>query len=268
MQVAIIAPTAQLRFCLNSKVHLVLAHLCLPGTHYSLEYNKFYCRDDIGFKILDNGAAEGALVANHELMRVAMAIQADEVIVPDQMNDCNRTLELARRFRDEIVSAHSFMHAPRFMGVVQGTCMSEWLKCINGLAALGYIDTLAFPRNMNKQYKQQRYSLIESLYSTNYWETLSHKFSAIHCLGASGWTREAAALCELPIRSMDTSLMANYALANCTVATPGVYIRRPDNFFNLRMNPDQEKLFDDNIWTYFGWAGYDPFDAETSGGTV
>jgi hypothetical protein len=228
MQVAIIAPTAQLRFCLNSKVHLVLAHLCQPGTHYSLEYNKFYCQDNIGF----------------------------------------RTLELARRFRDEIVSAHSFMHAPRFMGVVQGTCMSEWLKCINGLAALGYIDTLAFPRNMNKQYKQQRYSLIESLYSTNYWETLSHKFSAIHCLGASGWTREAAALCELPIRSMDTSLMANYALANCTVATPGVYIRRPDNFFNLRMNPDQEKLFDDNIWTYFGWAGYDPFDAETSGGTV
>jgi hypothetical protein len=241
----------------------VLAHLCLPGTHYSLEYNKFYCQDNIGFKILDNGAAEGALVSNEELLRVAMAIQADEIIVPDQMNDCNRTLELARRFKDDI-PAFMAENGPRFMGVVQGTCITEWLKCINGLAALGYIDTLAFPRNMNSQYKQQRYAMIESLFSTNHWETLSHKFSAIHCLGASGWTREAAALCELPIRSMDTSLMANYALAGCTVNEPGAEIRRPDNFFNLKMTREQEEIFDHNIWTYFGWAGYDPFDAETS----
>src|SRR3954468_13696845 len=125
MQVAIIAPTKELRFCLNSKVHLVLAHLCQPGTHYSLEYNKFYCQDNIGFKILDNGAAEGALVSNEELMRVAMAIQADEIIVPDQMNDCNRTLELARRFKDD-VPAFMAENGPRFMGVVQGTCISEW----------------------------------------------------------------------------------------------------------------------------------------------
>jgi hypothetical protein len=250
MQVALISPISNLSFSNTSKVHLVLAHLLLKR-----QYSQFYQSLPEGnFKILDNGTAEGALVPDRALIDHAIAIGANEIVVPDVMMNCTETIERARHFA-------RYAHPQfRYMGVLQGTTIQEWLKCWNAFDALDYIDVIAFPRNMSHEYKQQRFNLLSSLSDSQWFE--EHRPVQVHCLGhVPSWPREVVALAELPVvRSIDTSAPAVYALNSLPIdERTSDTIERPSNFFDhLPMTALEEKLYAYNIDTYFGWAGYKP----------
>ena len=92
MHLAPIVPVPMLEEITADRYHMVLQPLCDID-----EYWDFYQKVG-GFKILDNGAAEGAKQDPERLLKLAFQLRADEVIAPDHYGDCDRTMHLLKRF--------------------------------------------------------------------------------------------------------------------------------------------------------------------------
>jgi hypothetical protein len=136
-------------------------------------YSTFYRNlSKENFLILDNGEAEGARVPDRALIDHAIAIGAREIVVPDVMMNCEETIERARQF---VKYAHPQF---RYIGVLQGTTIQEWLKCWNAFDALDYIDVIAFPRNMGMEHKSQRFQLLSSLSESRWFD--EHRPVEVH----------------------------------------------------------------------------------------
>jgi hypothetical protein len=183
------------------------------------------------------------------LIRGAAAIRADEVVVPDKMGDCDTTIKMARAF-EKIARAHPEF---KYVGVVQGRNMAEHVKCARALSFLDYIRVLALPRNMCKVHRLQRYYFAEVIPEMS---DMAARWDAIHCLGASSWTREIVALTELPlIRGIDTSMPVVLGLAWLDLATTSDYTPRPIGYFKLAaVDQSQEVYIERNVRTYLEWA--------------
>lgn len=244
MQLALIAPVKLLEEVPNTNYHLVLAHLL----HQSQEYKTFYQTVE-GFKILDNGAAEGSVVSPDLLIEAAYDIGADEVVVPDVMGDFRATQQNAIAFEELAANNNKF----KFVGVVQGKNAAELLACARAFAALGYFDTLAIPRHVASLHPHERYFLADCFRQM---DELGELSIDIHCLGANSNMKEPAMLAPLRnIRGMDTSLPIYMALLGFDLRTQIDYYRRPPNYFSLQIeDPIQKELVDVNIRTYASWA--------------
>jgi hypothetical protein len=201
-----------------------------------------------GFKILDNGTAEGALVDNDYLMYCAEELEVDEVIVPDIENDCDMTLMLARDFAKHAKSHREFA----YVGVVQGHTVAELTKCLYGLLSLGYFSTLALPRNMQKISKTERYIFASNM-------ELFGCSLPLHCLGSGSWLREVALLSEVPqVRGIDTSMPINEAVFGIDIATSTDHFPRHKQYFEADLPFEMEYRAMENVRTFLGWAAYAP----------
>jgi hypothetical protein len=240
VKLALITPIDLLDFAALSDYHLVL-----PQLFDNERYRRFYT-DAKGFKILDNGAAEGYTADGRELHDVALAIGAAEIVVPDCMGDCAETIRLARAFEPYVQSGYNYV------GVAQGRTIAEVVKCITFFEHTPWITTLALPRILNSIHKTTRFNLIEPILK-------EFKFHALHCLGASAWVREVLAIADLDVtaRGMDTSLPVVMGLAGRSLQDG--YIARGPQYFDQRVerNSLTWKVIENNVITYFGWAGVD-----------
>src|SRR3984893_13263399 len=88
MLFAPIVPIPMLPQIKNSNYHMVLAPQCCME-----EYELFY-KNVSGFKILDNGAAEGVTTDPDELLGWYHTLLCDEIIVPDAMHDAQKTIDM------------------------------------------------------------------------------------------------------------------------------------------------------------------------------
>lgn len=243
MRVAIIAPVDMLELAALTDYHLILPHMMENDT-----YARFYTEVG-GFKILDNGAAEpsGLVVDPNELHEIGISCGVSDIVVPDELSSCDRTIELARAFSR---SARPGQFG--YIGVAQGNTLAEIIKCVNYFSHCDWITTLALPRILCKMHKMQRYTLVEGLYK----EYAQDFPGGFHLLGASEWIREILAIDELGlVRGVDTSLPIVMGLAGWRITDE--YTARRPNYFSEQVdrNTTRWRLIRDNVGTYLEWAG-------------
>ena len=238
MQIALIAPISCLTLASRTGYHLVLAQLLMRR-----DYATFFAEQK-GYRILDNGAAEGARVTMPDLSRLAKDFDFDEVVVPDVMGNASKTITMARAFE-------KFAEPGRqYMGVVQGKTVAEIVNCATALSFLDYITVLVVPRHLTSIHRDLRVNYGEALHN------IYDRDLPLHFLGSGEDPREVIRLSTLDTaRSHDTSMpfVAAYKKSNIRTFQ---YKGRPDDYFNLR--PPNMELLHDNIRTYLDWAGVEP----------
>lgn len=236
MKIAWIPPTSLLHYTNNTNYQLVLPQVLRADPSYAAHYT----RSDLGFKILDNGAAEGALASVEELFRWAKAISADEIVVPDVLHDLHGTVNAARNFEMYTASYPDY----GYMAVAQGQSITEVIQCIDRFGELDYITTIGIPRHLVDKGSQTRASLAE--YTA---KTLPDR--SIHCLGMNVRdTMEVERLAKTGVvRGVDTSMpfflgMWGFDLRRDNCA--GAY--RPTNYFQMAtLGEDELEYIDRNV---------------------
>lgn len=244
MKLAIIAPHDLLDLTnLVDEYHLILPQELDADENYM----RFY-QDVNGYKILDNGEAEGITTPPIRLLNLAHEVEADEIVVPDVIGSFWETVD---RVRDFFKIAPKNNDDFKYMGVVQGHDLASILSCVYYYADMPWITTLGIPRWITKLHKMQRITLIEGLKTGDLFDRFE-----IHALGASPWIREVVALSETGIRGMDTSLPVVLGIDSQPIKE-AEYINRQSNYFDIQLDRRSYawKVAYDNVRTYLEWAG-------------
>lgn len=182
-------------------------HLLLPALMDQREYRAFY-RDAPGFKIMDNGVAEGLPMAFPHVLSMANFMKANEVVLPDVMGDLDGTLRaVAHAFHGACAERKRF----RYMFVLQGTTVGECIESAR-IAIIQFrpiINTFGIPRHIQSTEPNARYRIARALVDSGYSQP-------IHLLGTHpDDPYELQALGgeykSLGIRGVDTSMAWNAA---------------------------------------------------------
>lgn len=188
---------------LRLSYHLVLAQYLKSDTQYREFYVERSSRGD--FIMLDNGAAENALVSLKELTKALDLIRVDEVVLPDVMRDTEATL---RATMDRNVLS---LVPPKMRAIVpQGKDASQWLACANFFASNVEFVTMCIPKHA-EQYEGGRGELLAAIERLGW-----HKTYNIHLLGIWGEPKtEVLALRTMApwVRGIDTAAPFAYAQA-------------------------------------------------------
>jgi len=216
-------------------------YMVLPeGLHDSQLYYNFITNFK-GYKILDNGIAEGDPVPYDELIGWAKSIlKINEIVVPDYMGDAEKSRQARIEFFDWVDQ-----HCPEiynqflFMGVAHGQTVEEILSSIQQLAMDDRIQTLGLPRvaanNISKHIRAHLVPLLVKNGETVKAYLAKHFPGGVHCLGMSQSFDELAELSRQDwIRSIDTSIISSASLTNSLI----------DGFWSFK-RPD---LFPNNFW--------------------
>lgn len=235
--------------------HLLLSHL-LDEPNYFVHYRKE--RDRGAYLVLDNSAHEHQVGDDAlSLARWARDLSAQEVVVPDALEDSTATVERA-------VLAHEVWHEgdstimvnldPALMYVPQGNCYSDWQECLQELttihlfAAKKYRIRQDFVIGVSKDYESWLGGILGLLVNDIYplRARLLQKGirMQVHLLG---WGRhlwkleEIASVCPW-VRSTDSAKPFVYALKNIDLVTCyeegeiPKYPTRPKNYFKRKMD--------------------------------
>lgn len=145
LQLATITPKSLLPV---GPIALGLAHL-LKGDE---ELQNSWRALDV-YKILDNSAFElGSAYPIEDMVDLAFAIDAQEIVLPDEFRDGQETL---KRVYDALTYLYKDVFANdnipfKIMAVPQGKTFEEWLKCYEALAADPRIDVISINRDSSK----------------------------------------------------------------------------------------------------------------------
>jgi hypothetical protein len=230
---------------MRTEYQLMLPQL-LWDERYTAQYAA-HCVDPNQYVILDNGAAEGEDWDFDKLLVVADAMRVDELVIPDVLGNAEQTRTLAM----ECLEYFEHFEPPFKLGVVmQGKSPSEGLDMIAKLLVDAPVrpSVVYIPRLfITEDFLKARIYLAEWLHSL-------HPDLEIHFLGMSGlFPSEPYAMRQVRfVRGIDTSLPFNYALAGRRVI--GQHnISRPENYFDLQMNWEQQDTAVDNIVQMQHW---------------
>ena len=242
MKVAIIPPLGGVSLA-EGDYHLILPQYI---DSYKRSHYKLFYQETEGYKILDNGAAEGKLASNERLMEVACEIAADDIVVPDILGDAGASFRLAMDFAP-IAKDYDWFN---YIGVVQGRDRAEIVQSIHLLMDVEYIKILAVPRHLcQKVHKYIRYDIVEALY-----EEIKDRFYSIHFLGSSAWAKEPVVLSDLPMaRGIDTSFPVYMGMEGLKLGVDA-WTPRPRKYFKEALTPEGERLARENIDRYRMWA--------------
>lgn len=251
MKVAFITPTAHLHTHGNfSDYHMILPEQL--GTFTDNEYYTFYKSLANGYKILDNGAAEGNQLHPVDLIQLAFEMQVDEIVVPDEMGDARVTMLKAMEFK-HIARRHPTRF--KYMAVLQGRTLAQIDECLNMYLTESWIDTIAFPRCLQEYWHP--YVRAEFIFYAQK-RTRQYK-KGIHCLGATVYPYEVWKLARLGVvRGIDTCVPAEFARRGIEMEIDQVYKGRLPEFFRWHAaRTEDEWLLNKNYQTYLEWATYE-----------
>lgn len=200
---------------------------------------------------MDNGAAEGNLVSNFDVVRLATELKCNELVLPDVMGDFNETLNAVERYLDDLDLRSLWMG--KYMAVVQGVTEEEVKDCIDYYEQEDAIDTIALPRILgNTFHRSVRLELaayIRSIYGPD---------KEIHCLGAFAYIEEVEALhMQGIVRGLDTSLPFVLGKAGIELMPGCEFVSRGnnDNFFFEPLQRAQQVYCQANAEVYLSMAG-------------
>jgi len=252
MQLALIPPRGLYKIAELTDMHLALAQISEDS--YMRQHERLGLNPD-RFVIVDNGAAEGTPVGDALLIERAWRYHAKELVIPDHMGDKDLTL---RRLKMFLTNWKDFHNRPEvdFMGVVQGRNDLQIMRCVEAYAATGEVHTIGIPRILITQYKDPDVRIRLS-------RAIHQAFPAfgIHFLGTNPEALPEvyrAASAAPWVRSVDTSLPFNYALAGVKLSFTSPVIKRPDNYFRTDFgSPMSFNYLRENVTTMIRWArGY------------
>lgn len=231
-------------------------HLLLPGPYYSNSEYKSYADNCEGYIILDNGVAEGKQFSMATIWDLADYIAADEIVVPDALDDWEETVRLAENFGTTAkrlkTNDGQFMY--NYMAVVQGRTHEEYMRCFNRFLSMSWVTCIGVPRRMVKNLgsKWARVSFLETIQAKGIECGLD-----FHALGASHWMRECVLLDEVGARGMDTSLPFVLGIERLDI-TSAEYIERQPDFFERQLDDNQRTVIEHNIDYMRLWANAFP----------
>lgn len=248
MKLALIPPRGWERHALHTDFHLALAQV--SNKFYDEVYTRAADRDD--FIIVDNGASEGRPVGDFLLYSQAKKWNASEVVLPDVMFNGIETFGRAQRFERNIHDSAYVFDAFNYMAVAQGQSVEEVKDCITNLSGLSYVTTIGIPRHLIRTLQNRfiRLALAEWID-----KEFPNRFQ-IHLLGThpSVPSEIVRAARDTPcIRSVDTSMPFNYAIAGVTLTQTAPAIGRPANYLHDIQNMSSAVL-KQNIETMKRWT--------------
>lgn len=256
MKAALIPPVPELPLFGFGSFHLLLSHLFKrPG------YLKHYKQQrEIGaYLVLDNAAHENKAGEDCLLLiDKALKVNAQEIVVPDVLEDGPATVEKAVVALETWFERSELMktYNPALMYVPQGKDVHEWKQCLHELVLLHtytarrYGLSRDFVIGLSKDYETWDGGLPSLL--TNY--ILPFKAEAerkgcrmqVHLLG---WGRKLWGLREIAysypwIRSTDSAKPFVYAMDNTYLGVhldkdPPPYPKRPKNYFSRRLTQEE-----------------------------
>lgn len=252
MKIALIPPKGLEGFALHSKFHLSLP---LPETMRNPNYVNVYQRAKRGgdYIVMDNGIAEAAKLLNSELIASAAILGADEFVLPDVIRDYRKTVERVKLFFTQYGAQAKEVGLNKFMAVAQGTDRRQVTSSIKSFADIEQITCIGLPRH-----------LLQTTGTTNIRIDIANWIKAnfddrfeIHLLGADAASRKEirwAATYAEHIRSIDSSLPFNYALAGYSLDSVGTIVR-PDAYFTRAWGTMANvELVKHNIQIFKRWA--------------
>lgn len=204
MRLAIIAPTNQLWWCTKSDYHLCLARKILTEMKYASFYRAY--DNTKHYMIMDNGAAEEGTLKPDELFRAANLVHANELVVPDKINNYQATTQLAKDYAKDFNGS-----TIPLMVVPQGESWSEWLGCLE--LQLTYFK----PKSIGIS----KYSPIDRAFMLGMIEARElHTEYEYHLLGIQRNPREVSHLAyTFPwVRGVDTGAMVAWGLKRHFIA--------------------------------------------------
>jgi hypothetical protein len=236
MQAALISPISLLGHTEipSTQYHLVLPHL-LSRPKYRQHFRKAE-----GFKILDNGVAEGVHTHAELLFDLAEVVGADEIVVPDVMMHADATINHADRFQSHITPQREATYS--FMGVCQGNSLDEILECADALHRLGYINTFGIPRCYGNAFGVAARGLVYKYLWEAYGD--SHEY---HFLGCTKHMNELELLKNYPeVRGIDSSLPFVLAMEGLNFQDEE-YVDRQPAYFDRHFSDGQRRHAATNV---------------------
>lgn len=250
MKAALIPPMGLDSYALHSDIHLALP---LPHLMRSMSYIRTYQRaaDSGDYVILDNGMAEGVKVQPDTIFAVAETLRVSEIVLPDELRHATETVSGVEVF---LARYKSRLEPYKLMAVAQGITVQEFRGCIHHFADREQITAIGIPRLMMSTLGSSSARIDFS----NWIEDKYPKRFKLHLLGADAVHRKEvrwAAKYASHIRSTDSSMPFNYALAGRLLDSHPATVNRPEGYFEHswlgRVNVAFVKA---NIETYVGWA--------------
>jgi hypothetical protein len=250
VKAALIPPRGLFKTALVSDIHLVLAQVLRYPTYRNMYVDGIA---DTDYIILDNGAAEGQRVNNVALVRSAIDINADEIVLPDVIGNSEETITEVKSFL-KAWPEYGIKKPINFMAVLQSQGASfEWQDCIWAFNTMEQITTIGIPRHFVDKDRYMRHQVCAWLDGKG----LRDRFQ-VHLLGTnSKFSSEVSMMAkEFPwIRSVDSSLPYNYALAGQRLGALGPHVNRPKQYFEVDWSSSLDKdLMYHNIDKYMRWA--------------
>jgi hypothetical protein len=216
MESALIVPLSMMDRTENFDYHMILPQMATNEQYYN-----FYANVE-GFKILDNGAAEGHWIRSEDLLYLAWNLQVDEVIAPDVLGDMSATLRLLKGF---MYVGQSY----RVMAVLHAETWKEFNTIFNAAIDLNVV-SVALPRML-----AETLGPMARLRGAE----LIRKYSPIpiHALGCTNRIVEALDLKHQGIvRGIDSSAPVVLGLQGRDLAQTYT-TKRPKDFFDLPETP-------------------------------
>lgn len=228
MKVASIVPMNDVERTFDGSYAMLLSHL--------KDYYPQRKRGDNCYRIMDNSLIElGGAVDMLQLVTAAMCCDANEIILPDVFQDCDKTLKSVDKALEWIYK-HGFDRRFRLMAVCQGETIDEFERCFERLERLKEVHCIGIPK------------VAETLHSTAgrpYFEYLWYGCPKdIHLLGCWTSLREIKYY-QRPemIRSIDTCIPALNAIYGMDVWQQ----RTKERTINLTHDKLNEVYYDYNI---------------------
>lgn len=274
MKAALIPPIPELATYGRGDFHLLLSHL-LSNDDYRAHYAGERIRG--AYLVLDNSAHEFRIGETAKQLREqAVWLNAQEVVIPDALEDGPKTVDLALKtleaWYEKDQNQQMLQLNPALMYVPQGKDEAEWRECLAQL-----IEAHTF---MAKKIKGFRRSFVLGV-SKDYdvWEGgLKHLLATyvhplkdklwlereikmqVHMLG---WTRDLWNLNEWAqefpwLRSTDSAKPFVYARAGTTLSARQPvppYPARPSDYFEVPLTTQQRKIATRNVHIFQLAAG-------------
>jgi hypothetical protein len=250
VKLALIPPNSLASFLAKTDYHLILPPQVkeIPTFVQPLQ----------GYRILDNGAAEGQTISMNRLEILVAGTEGlsfHEVVAPDKLTDCDASIYGAKGM---VTFKQRFPHI-QIMAVVQGKTLQEVMKSWAAYMYMDWIDVIGVPRTLCIQFgRDSRLNLIHHL--TTPGNNYGYEVKPVHCLGAYyQFPEECRELASTGlVRGMDSSLPFVLGLNGLTFDDVPQTLSRPDNYFAAQATGQQLELINDNVTRYIKWSQASP----------
>lgn len=252
MQVAFIHPTPLTHVIGSlSKYHMVLGHIFAENE----EYRRFYCQKRVegDFILLDNSAYElGEGIAIEKLVDCAAILKPDAIFLPDVRFNKDATIERSISAREKL-SGLGF--DPLLLAVPQGSNATEVIACYDTFNALDWIGGFGIYEEIGEVTGfGDRAGFLRYLQRTSRVDYNKH----YHLLGMEENVNKVEKLATYPwVAGIDSVKPIVYGMNKIAVSGgyyEGMYPHRPEGYFDLSCDEEQQRYIVGNCKVTQTWA--------------